>query len=350
MDHYEIVLADDTPGLGKRGQKVSLALSPSDVRQPEEISTYLAGYYTQGFRGDEASKVILVDHDEDKFRSFDSDDAFKRVQVKGSMQGAIPEVDPKTSLSTYKVVEKYVGSFIPMQTELNADKGFKPRAAAARRCKRALQLDREFDVWGILGSASSWAAGNVLTLTAGTQAWNTGSAPDPILDLQTIMEASAQQITDFWMNPKVANAFLRASKVRDFLKVMMGDGAMNQQVVNMNQAVGANAAYDFTIPGFPTFHIVAPKAKDAAGALQYILSSNVCVGTVSPPGVPSDGEEIASSYTFRRRGPSGVGFETREFFVDGRGPLGGTMIVAAMADIPIMTGNNVGGIIVNVTT
>lgn len=347
MDHYEIVLADDTPGLGKAGQKVSLAMSPADVRQPEEISTYLAGYYSPGFRADEASKVVLVDHDEDKFRAFDSDDAFKRVAVKGSMQGAIPEVDPKTSLTSYKVVEKYIGSFIPMQTELNATGNFKPKMAAAKRCKRALQLDREFDVWNLLINAGSWAAGNVLVLTLATQAWNTGSAPDPILDLSTLLENSAQQVTDLWMNPKVANAFMRNAKVRDYFKVMIGDGAMNQSVVNMNTAVGANAAYDFQVPGFPAIHVVAAKAKDAAGALQYILG-NVVVGTVSPPGTPSDGEEVATSYTFRRKGPSGVGFETREFFVDARGPLGGTMIVAAMADVPIVTGSNVGGIITNV--
>lgn len=349
MDHYEIVLADDTPGLGKRGQKVSLAMSPADVRQPEEISTYLAGYYAPGFRADEASKVVLVDKDEDKFRSFDSDDAFKRVAVKGSMQGAIPEVDPKTSLTSYKVVEKYVGSFIPMQTEMNATGLFKPKMAAAKRCKRALQLDREFDVWNLLSNTNSWAAGNVLALTLATQAWNTGSAPDPILDLQTMMENSLQQITDIWMNPRVANIFMRNAKVRDFLKVMIGDGAMNQSVVNMNQAVGNQAAYDFQIPGFPVIHIVASKAKDAAGAVKNILG-DVVIGTVSPPGIPTDGEEVASSYTFRRKGPSGVGFETREFFVDARGPLGGTMIVAAMADVPIVTGNNVGGIITNVAS
>lgn len=347
MEKIELTLADDMPGYGKAGQKVQLALTPSDVRQPEEMSTYLAGYYVPGFRADDASKVILVDKDEDKFRTFDTDDAFKRVFVKGSLQGAVPEVDPKSSLANYKVVEKYVGSFVPTQTELNAEGIYNPKMAAARRVKRALMLDREFDVWGLLGTPSNWNAGNVLALSAGTQSWRTGSAPDPILDLQTAEELAAQQITDWWMHKKTANIFLRNANVRDYLKTMIGDGALNQAIVDINKSIASGAQYDFQIPGFAPIHIVSGKAKDAAGALGYIFP-DVVIGTVSAPGVPTDGETIATSYTFRRKGVSGTGFESREYFIEGRGPLGGTMVVASMADVPIMTGPIVGAIITNV--
>lgn len=351
MEHFELTLADDMPGYGVKGQKVTLALTPQDVRVPQEMSTYLAGYNAPGFRADEASKVVLVDHDEDRFRTFGTQDAFKRVAVKGSLQGAIPEVDPTSSLANYKVVEKYVGSFVPTQTEMNAaGSSYAPKMAAARRCKRALMLDREYDVWGMLSTAANWNAANVLTLTAATQAWNTGSASNPILDLHTAEDLSAQQITDWWMNKTLANIFLRHPEVRDYLKVMIGDGALNQQIVDINKALAAGAQYDFQIPGFAPFHIVSGRAMDAAGAISPILSKSFVVGTVATPGVPTDGEEIATSYTFRRKGPSGVGFDTREFFVDGRGPLGGTMVVAAMADVPVMTGPIVGALIVNAAT
>ena len=70
--------------------------------------------------------------------------------------------------------------------------------------------------------------------------------------------------------------------------------------------------------------------------------------TTPPGGIPLDGEEIATTYTFRRRGVAGVGFETREFRVENRGPKGGVMVVASMADIAIMTGDNVGGRIADV--
>ncbi len=347
--HMEIVLADTIPGVGKAGQKVSLSLTETDVHAPEEMATYLAGWAIPGgFRADDASPAVLVDTDEDKYRTFDSDDAFKRVQVKGSPQGAIPEIDPLTSLSSYKVVDRFVGSFIPKVTELNAVKLFQPRAAAARRCKRALLLDREMDVWNLLTTVGSWAGANVNALGA-TQKWNGGASSDPMLDVQYLLENSAQLITDLWMSYKAANAFLRHANVRDQMRQMIGDGVASQQVQNLNLAIAKDARYDFQIPGLPPIHVVGAKVKDTNGVIGPVLGDSFCVATTSPPGIPTDGEEIATTYTFRRRSLSGVGFEAREFEIPFRSVLGGTMLVASMADVAVMTANNVGGLITGAT-
>ena len=96
-------------------------------------------------------------------------------------------------------------------------------------------------------------------------------------------------------------------------------------------------------------HIVQGQSLSSAGVLGAILGSSFVVATHSPPGIPEDGEEIATTYSFRRRGPSGVGFETREFFIENRGPLGGTMVVTSMADIAKMTSTIVGGLITGAT-
>lgn len=345
QQHMEIVLADTIPGIGKAGQKVSLALTATDVHAPEEMATYLAGWAIPGgFRADEASPPVLVDTDEDKYRSFDSDDAFRRVQVKGSPQGAIPEIDPNTSLSSYKVVDRFVGSFIPKVTELNATKAFQPKAAAARRCKRALLLDREMDVWGLLTTVGSWNGANVNALAA-SQKWNGGASSDPVLDVQYLLENSAQQVTDLWMSYKTANAFLRHANVRDQMRQMLGDSMPGQQLQNLNLAISKEARYDFQLPGFPPIHVVGAKVKDTNGLIGPVLGDSFVVATTSPPGIPTDGEEIATSYTFRRRSLSGVGFEAREFEIPFRSVLGGTMLVASMADVAVMTANNVGGLI-----
>ncbi len=348
MEKFELTLADDTPGIGRAGERVQLALTPADVHLPEELSTYMAGYHVPGgFRADEASKIIPVDHDEDKYRVMSTSDAFQRVQVKGSLQGAIPEIDPRSALETYKVVEKYVGSFIPQVTESNATGNYKPRAAAARRCMRALQLDREYDVWDMLTTSGNWDSSVVLALAAGEK-WNGGATADPIANLHSLLESSLQHVTDLWMNYKVANVFLRTASVRDQMRMLLGDGAANQSVVDLMNSTQKNSMYDLLIPGLPPIHIVSAKAMNALGVAGYILSSSYVVGTVSPPGVPTDGEEIASTYTFRRKGPSGVGFNTREFRIENRGALGGTMLVASAADVPKMMSNLVGGLITGV--
>jgi hypothetical protein len=348
MENFELTLAGDVPGLGRQGQRVTLALTPADVHAPEELSTYMAGYHMPGgFRADDVSKVIPVTHDEDKYRTFSTADSFKRVQVKGSLQGAIPEIDPVTSIEAYKVVEKFVGSFIPQQTEDAATGSFKPRMAAARRCLRALALDREHDVWDMLTLSGNWDPSVVLALGAG-QNWNGGASADPIANVHEMLEDSLQTITDLWMNYRVANTFLRHAAVRDQMRVLMGDGAASQSIVDMMNSTTRNAMYDLLIPGLPPIHVVAGKSFNAVGAAGYILGSNYIVGTVSPPGIPTDGEDIATTYTFRRRGPNGVGYNTREYRVEGRGALGGTMLVASVADVPKMTSGLVGGLVTGV--
>ena len=339
----EIILAENSH-LGRQGQRVTLSLTPTDVHEDEELSTYLAGYKPNGFRADEASKVVLVDHDSDKYRSFSSDDAFRRVDVKGAIEGAVPEVDPQSSVTTYQVVDRFIGSFINDITEQNATKLYRPRQQAMKRCKWAVQLDREIDVWTLLAATGSWAAGAQATIGAGFQ-WNGGGSADPIKDLTDRIEASAQQVTDIWMNQQVAFAFLRNASVRDQMRMLLGDAAPNASVAQVANAQATNV--DFQIPGLPPIHVVAGKVKnESTSALDYILTDAVVL-TTSPPGVPTDGEEIATSYSFRRRGGMGVGFETREFRVENRGPKGGTMIVVSMADIAKITGNNVGGLILN---
>jgi hypothetical protein len=346
---FTIKLAESS-ALGKAGQRVTLALAPSDVHDPTELPTYLAGYKPFGYRADEASPPVLGDNDEDKFRNFSSDDAFRRVDVKGSGMGAIPEVDPKSSLATYKVIDKYVGSFIPTQTESQSGNNYQPRMAAARRCKRALELDREIDVFGALGLLSTVANWNatVVTAVAGGDEWNVAAATsDPIRDVEIAIEKSAQPVNAIWFNQKLAHAFLRHEKVRSHMRQMLGDQAPSAMVTQVAKAGETNV--DFVIPGLPPFRVVASKVKAevAPFGIDYILDKSIAILVTRPPGVPTDGEEIATSYTFRRRGPSGTGFESREFFVPGRGPLGGTMVVVSQADVPKMTGSNCGGIITN---
>jgi hypothetical protein len=341
METHNVKLCEDSP-LGRKGQMVALSLSPDDVHTAEEMSSYLAGYHPLGFRADEASKPILVDHDTDQYRTFSSNDAFRQVNVKASREQPPPEVDPVSSLATYNVVDRFLGSFVNDITDQNATKLFRPMQQAMKRVKWALQLDREVDVWTLLSTLANWATANRTTLAAGFQ-WNGGASADPILDVQTRIEASIQPVTGIYFNQRVAFAFLRHPSVRDHMRQMLGDNAAEGAVRGVADAGSRNV--DFVIPGLPPFHVVAGKVlNETTSAHDYILPDDVVLCS-APPGIPTDGEEIATSYTFRRRGDQGVGFDTRQFRVENRGPKGGTMVVTSMADIAVMTANNVGGLI-----
>lgn len=342
-------LAEAVQGIGAAGERVTLSLTPSDTRDITEIPEYLAGYTPYGFRADEASPIILTDLEEAKYRTFDSDDAFRRVQVKNSSQAAVPEVDPKSSLAPYQVQERFIGSFIPRQTQLSptAQPGYQPLMAAGRRCKRALMLDREVDVFTLLGTSTSFASGQ--RTTAAGSGWDDLTTGDPILDIHTMVEKSAQMVNECWMNQKVAHYFSRHTKVREYMRQMLGDGAASSLASALGNAGNPNAVSDFVIPGLPAIRVVASKVKnESTGLLEYVMP-DVCVGlTVPPGGVPKDGEEIATTYSFRRKGISGTGLDVREYEVEGRGSLGGTMVVVTVADVAKITANNAGGIITGV--
>jgi hypothetical protein len=347
LKNVTLNLAEDSH-LGKAGQRVTLALQPSDVHDPTELATYLAGYKNYQYRADSASKIILVDNPSDKYRTFNSNDAFRRTDVKGSTSGDVPEIDPESSLATYSCVERFVGSFIPAQTENQTGNAYDPVMKATRKCTNAIMLDRELDVFsstGLLGTATNFDATVRITLLAGEN-WNGGSNADPIKNLQTLVENSIQPVHGFWMNQKVANAFLRNDSVRDHMRQFYGDSQPQAAIGRVNFADGQDT--DFQIIGLPPIHVSAAKVRnETTGAKEYVLGDYV-IGVTQPMSVPVDGEEVATSYTFRWSGPSGTGFEVRQYQLDNRGPLGGTMVVVYMSDIAVMTANETGGHIANV--
>jgi len=338
-EELTLKLANDTPW-GKEGETVKLSLTPADVHDPTEMPNYLAGYRPFPFRADDASPEVLVDRDEEYYRTFNSDDAFRRVTVKGSIEGSHPEVDPKSALVKYNVVDRFVGCFVNEITRQNAT-AYEPRQAGLRRAKNAIMLDRELDVWGLLTTLASFDTANRVTLTAG-QEWNGGASSNPIENLKDRIIASAQPVTDIWMNFQVAMDFLMHPLVKDYLKAFHGDGASSAIGARMEQG---DAVKSFKLFALPPIHVVESKVKNETSlALDYVLGNDVVL-TSQPPGVPIDGETICTTKTFRRRGNAQNGWDTREYRVENRGPKGGVMIVCSMADIAVITSNRCGGLI-----
>lgn len=292
----------------------------------------------------------MVAKDEDYHRDFSSDNAFRRTSVKAGPEGAIPEIDPISAATKYKTVDRLLGSFVPLVTEEQANPNYRVRQVAARRIGWALAIDREIDVLdatvGLLGLTSNWNSNNVLTLGSTTY-WDTGANSDPLGNLDTILGTySAQATTDIWMPYNVMLVFIKHPQVRDMMRQAYGDDNVSAMIGKLASGGAPTLApVNILIPGYPPIHSVQSRVKnETTGALDYILNKQVII-TRSPPGVPQDGEDAATSYTFRVRGNMGVGYEVREFRVENRGQKGGTMVVAYMSDVAVMTGNNIGGTI-----
>ena len=287
-------------------KRVTLALTPSDVHDAAELPQYLFGYSPYKYRGLEMCPVVLVDKDSDKYRTFDTNNAFKPVEVKASLQSAPPEIDATSSTSTYTVVDRFIGGFIPTVTELNAD--FNLRQRTAKRCADAILLDLELDINTLLGTNTNWAAG---VRTAATDVWTDVTNGKPITDIMNALEKSYQEVREIWINDKAAHAFIRHPQVQDHMRQFYGD-----------ERPAINVTGDFAIPGIEApFKVIKSRYLDTSDAMQRMLGT-VAVLISGPPTPPSDGNEIMSAATFRRRGSNGTGWGTREYFVDGRGPEG----------------------------
>lgn len=345
-ESLSVRLADNYQGIGRMGDVVQLALYPVDVSIAEEMDTLLLGYSQYGYRADEACPIHLVEKDTGKFRVFDENDAFQVVNVAAGIQSDINEVDPNTRLDDYQVKDRALGAFVPTRTEANAS--YDVRAAAARRIRRALDLDREIRIFGsggLLSTATNFAANNRAAISAGAE-WNDAENSDPILDIQERIEASAQPITGIYLNPQATHAFLRADRVRSHMRQMLGDSAPVDATI---KAAAAQQLMDFVIPGLPPFHVVPAKMKnETSGLLDFILTDNVIL--VGNPGgtTVTSGEEIMTAMTFRVKGPSGTGYTTREFELPKRGLEGGMMMISGHGEDTKVIASNVGGIITNV--
>lgn len=342
----------DGNSLWYEGQKLQLGLTPADVHDPTEMPTYLAGYSNEEFRHMEICQIILVDKDEDKFRTFDSTSAFSPVAVKTDDDAAINEIRVTSSLTNYKVQSRRLGAFIPDTVASQANPNYDVRFVHMERCARAINMDLELDVLGpsgLLTTVGNWASGYATTLASGFQwggASGVGTNSNPVADIRGRINKSAHRITDWWFNQRAAGLFLDNPEVRDYTRFKMGDAALDAAVKAVFEGQNEDTI-DFNIAGLGRFHVACAKYLDSSANLDYIMP-DCLIGVTQPPGRPTNGEKIATAYNFRRKGPQGNGFNTREVRIEQRG-VGGTLVIAEEASVPTFTGTIVGGAVFGVS-
>jgi hypothetical protein len=341
---FSIRLVSDVPGYGKAGEVVNLTVSPSEAVAPAiVIDTLIYGYRQIGMRADEVAPVQLVDRDVGKYQIYGPNNTFRLVNLLSSMQADIPEVDVDRTTADYGVQDRALGGFVPTLTEYNANNtpgSFDVKAGIAKRIAEAFILEREVRTWTTLKATSTWATANKATIAGGAE-WN-DPTNDALQDFDDRLNASAQAVTDVWMNPLVAQAFLRSQSVRDFLRAMNGDSPTPREIV---EATASQQQLDFALPGRPMIHVVSGKVlNESTGALDWILDDTV-IFTSNPAGAGAGPDDLVTIKNIRRKGPSGTGFFSREFPLERRGAYGGTFLMSTCAETLAVISGTVGGAI-----
>lgn len=320
---------------------VTMDLAQSDVHIDSALPNYAAGYRLADGMADVALPPLVVPKASNKYFTWDTVNAFRRVIPNGGIGGGVvPEVNPTLSNSSYQTKEYALGAFVPAQIEANADAPLRPYQAATKRVMNALLLEREIRVATTLQTSGNWDASLVTSLAAAAK-WNGGASSDPVADLHLLLEASAMPVTGIIMSERVAHWFTRNAAVQKFT----GYKANVKPLPSASEFAG--------ILELPPIYIAKMKYFASGTALSYVWGNHVVLVHAPAENPPTSQDDVATGYTFRWNGgdaPDGAanaGFLVRTYFDPKRGSRGGNMVVVVHNDIEVMTSNLVGGLILN---
>lgn len=324
------------------GKVHTMDLGQSDVHIEKALANYAAGYRLQQGQADMVSPVLPASMASDKFFTWDKNDAFQPVQdIESAPGAAVKEVNPRLSNTLFATVNYAVGAFIPTEVIANADSPLQPQINAMRRCMNVLLQQREQRVANLLTTAANFDPSVVQTTPAANK-WDGGASSNPIADIFYILERSLQPVTHMVMNERVWHAFIANAQVQKYTQAKFNVPGLPGQPTDIQ---GTNA-----LLGLPTILVAAMKGLSNAGIYDYIWGNDVAL-VHQEPNPPSDGQTIATSFTFRWAGgnPQDAqmqgGFTVRSFFNQFRGPRGGTQIVVTHNDAEVLTSNIVGGVL-----
>jgi hypothetical protein len=337
-------------GNAQAGEKVMLAVTPSDTGQTTSLETYLGGYTQGGLGQDLLSPIVPVEKENFRRRDFSHYNVFAPVEDRVGRSGAINQIEHQSSLIDGKTEEHALAAFIPYAAENDADANYNVRAAHSKMISDKLFLNREIRRFDKATNVATWNASNYITITTNFR-WNTGTTKDPLGNIVQLCRNSWAPITNILMGLETSGYFLADSKVKSAADFVLGTANGKSGLIVENGVLGLQT---FKLPGIPPITIVDSK-KFVGGSMVNVLADDVIL--INNPTNLSGGETLASFLTLRYRGRSGTGYTVNEYVPFGRGLNGGTMLEAGYSDGDITPGTGadsstcrIGGLIKSVLT
>lgn len=322
-----------------RNVSVLMDLGISDVHQAAPLPNVALGYHNAEGIADVVSPVVPTAVPSAKYYTWNADDAFQGADGLAASAGAdVTEISPRLSNTNFTASEFAVQVHIPTEVQAAADAPLRPYFQGTRRCLTAIAIAREIRVQAAIGNSGSYASAQVVDLTGDpTKKWNGGANANPVRDIQTLMENALMEPTGIAMSRSAKNWFSIAAAVQKFT------------FAKANAKPIPDAAQFAALLDLPPIHVGAMKKK-GSGGYPYIWGNDVVLFR-TPPGVPSDGMDAGSMYSFRWSGgatPDGEmqgGFLVRGFFDFKRGPRGGMTTLVVHNDADVTTSLLLGGVI-----
>ena len=312
----------------------------SDVHIKSALPNYASGYTNFTPMADLISPPVPVTRDTNYFWEFQKEDAFQRAMgIQTAPGGGVNEIQPRLlGTSSYKVVPRALGAFVSTELEANADAPLKIRAAHVRRVVEAMKLEREIRVAALLRTSGSWSSAT--TLASGYQ-WNGGANSDPVKDIHSVLDSSYGEVTGIGLAGKTYRGYTRNPAVRGYIAFK-------------DKTDGVPSASDLQAQlRLPPFFICEMRYINSSGTLSFVWGEDVVLFRNPSEMPPTSQEDVATSYTFRwvtpptPDGTQSGGFVVRQYYLQDRGPQGGTKIVCVNYDAEKITSKYIGNLLIN---
>ena len=326
-----------------QGTKIKLAVLPDQVMDAEANRSYLSGYRLPGMCADDISPIVPTSVHKDKYTTTSTASAYQIPDVNTSVDGPVHTIDVSWSQDEYQTKWYGLGTYVPNPTQEAVRDVRNPTQLGLKRIAQKLMLAREKRVLDTVTTSGNWTAANVVTLASGYH-WNGGANSAPITDLKNRILASRQQCTAIFMGQEAGFAFIEHDDVSAHVK-KFGAGDNSGINISGNLSRAQTEKVMLSVPMLPPIVIVASEYETANGVRTRMLPSQVVL-TASEAGVPTDAETINTIKTFRYKG-QGQGYITRAYVVNDRGVEGGMMHLVYQAECDVMTGTDVGGLIID---
>lgn len=323
------------------GKLVTMDLGTADVHIDAALATYAAGYQDSagGLIADQVCPVLQVEKTSNKYFTWDKNDIFQDAQsLEVAPGGAVSEISPRLSNSSYNTVNYGVSSAVPTELQANADSALNPEMMAVARCVNAIMLARERRVAALVTTSGNWSGGYS---TAAAAKWNGGVGSNPIQDIFSAIEASLTEVTGVVMSELVYHDFIQNAQVQKYIQSKTMVSPLPQS--NMVSAI-------LDLPP-----LIVGKRKGVVTSTStygYVWGNNVALVTADA-GIPTGGATISTARTFRWNGANASvgdgtmqgGFLVRSFFDPKRGARGSKIVVVTHNDTEVMTSVFAGGLI-----
>ncbi|MDH3738512.1 MAG: hypothetical protein OER92_04905 [Alphaproteobacteria bacterium] len=298
--------------------------SPSsrDVHVNAALSQWAADYENGNYLADLIMPPTLVDKRSDVYYTFSREDYTTVLDDELGPDSEANETGYSQGTANYSVRDHGLKRFVPDAVQANADAPLNPEQDATDILMNRLMLNREVRCAAVMNATGNYNAANT---SAAANAWSDYTDGDPIGDVHTMKEALPPApnksksilrlvLTEAKWHDLRAHPALRGGG--ESLPVV--DEAKAASILQVDEILVSDADRNTAAPGLTPVYA-------------SIWTDTNAILTRVPRGTPSGKQSGIFGITFRWKA-TGSGMLVRDWRVEGRGVMGGTMVQASFSD------------------